>query len=334
MQNFSCARFSREEIVLGKKLGSGAYSDVYEVKSFELSNKFVHTMTAEEVEKRREMAQRPERYAMKHLKPSLVNASSHILQDAAFDISYEAEMLMNLDHQNILKLEGIHHEKQAAFKHGCDSFFLILERLDESLDKRISDWSLNSKQLRRNPFKKLTKGNGVAVPTLCERLGMASSIASALHYLHSKGIIYRDLKPENCGVDTHGNIKLFDFGLSRLLPSSKRSKCDLLYEMSCAGSPRYCAPEVLKNQPYNESVDVYAFSIVLYELLSLKRPYKGFATKQAFVEAVLRGERPRVENKKWPEEVKDAMRAAFSEQYNRRPNLVEFRDTLGSSSCS
>ncbi|EJK61994.1 hypothetical protein THAOC_17416 [Thalassiosira oceanica] len=329
--NFLCARFSREEIEVGKKLGSGGYSDVYEVKSFKLNNKFMHTMTAEEVKKRREMAQRPECYAMKHLKPSLMNTNTDILQVAAFDISYEAEMLMNLDHPNILKIEGIHHEKQAAFKHGCDSFFLILERLDDSLHKSMSNWS---KQLsRRIPFKKLTKSNGATMPTLCERLGMASSIASALRYLHSKRIIYRDLKPENCGVDTQGNIKLFDFGLSRVLPSSKHSKYDSLYDMSGAGTPRYSAPEILKSQPYNESVDVYAFSIVLHELLSLKRPYKGYATKQAFVEAVLGGERPCVENEEWPVRVQEAMRAAFSEQHSRRPNLDEFIDALGSSSC-
>ena len=327
--NSFCARFSREEIVLGEKLGSGSYSDVYEVKSFELNNKFIHTMTTEEVEKRRDMARRPERYAMKHLKPSLVQTSTDVLQVAAFDLSYEAELLRNLDHPNILKLEGIHHEKQAAFKHGCDSFFLILERLDDSLNKRISNWS----KLSRNPLKKLTKSNGTTVPTLGERLGMASSIASALHYLHSNGIIYRDLKPENCGVDTQGNLKLFDFGLSRVLPSSRYSQCDILYEMSGAGTPRYSAPEVLKGQPYNESVDVYAFSIVLHELLSLKRPYKGYATKQAFVDAVLGGERPRVENEEWPAEVKEAMRAAFSEQHSRRPSIDEFIDAC-SSPCS
>ncbi|CAH1799323.1 unnamed protein product [Owenia fusiformis] len=106
---------------------------------------------------------------------------------------------------------------------------------------------------------------------------VASQVASALVYLHSKQIIYRDLKSENVLVWTlpmspqepqHVLVKLADYGISRAaLPMGTKG---------LAGTPGFIAPEILQHngeEPYTEKVDCYSFGMFLYELLALHMPY-------------------------------------------------------------
>ncbi|KAL7503691.1 hypothetical protein ACHAXN_001445 [Cyclotella atomus] len=80
-------------------------------------------------------------------------------------------------------------------------------------------------------------------------------------YLHENNIIYRDTKPQNVGFDVRGDLKLFDFGLAKLLPSNDNYQDT--YKLSMAGTPRFMAPEVLceKSKGYNLKADVYSFMI-------------------------------------------------------------------------
>ena len=66
---------------------------------------------------------------------------------------------------------------------------------------------------------------------------LALQISAAMEYLHSHTIIFRDLKPANIGFDVRGDVKIFDFGLSRMMPSDGNPHLDT-FEMSGAGSPR------------------------------------------------------------------------------------------------
>jgi serine/threonine protein kinase len=70
----------------------------------------------------------------------------------------------------------------------------------------------------------------------------------AIEYLHAQGVLYRDLKPENCLIDCHGNLKLADFGLSKLTKEKTYSFC---------GSPEYLSPEMLTVNGHDFKSDVY-----------------------------------------------------------------------------
>ncbi|KAJ1981150.1 Serine/threonine-protein kinase Sgk2 [Dimargaris verticillata] len=95
-----------------------------------------------------------------------------------------------------------------------------------------------------------------------------AEITLALAYLHDRGIVYRDLKPENCLLDSQGHIRLVDFGLAKDMSQSGDAKTSTF-----CGTPQYLAPEVLLQQSYGKVVDWYCLGAVLYEMLVGLPPY-------------------------------------------------------------
>ena len=93
-------------------------------------------------------------------------------------------------------------------------------------------------------------------------------ILLALEYMHNNNYIYRDLKPENILIDKEGNIKLTDFGLSKILPEEEKTT----YTM--CGTAEYLAPEILFGKGYDKTCDWFSFGVVLFEMFCGYHPFK------------------------------------------------------------
>jgi serine/threonine protein kinase len=111
---------------------------------------------------------------------------------------------------------------------------------------------------------------------LQRRLLIARKVANALAYVHSKRIIHRDVKPDNIRVDTSGNIKLMDFGVA------KSGDLSLTASGFTVGTPYYMAPEQIRGAKPTHLVDVYAFGVVLFELITETRPFEAPTPSEIF----------------------------------------------------
>jgi len=102
------------------------------------------------------------------------------------------------------------------------------------------------------------------------RMRLASHVARGLLWIHSNGVLHRDLKLENLLLDPHGEVKVCDFGLADNTGGMKW----IWDNKGRKGSPLYMAPEVLQKKALNSKVDVYSFGLILWELLSGKRAFQ------------------------------------------------------------
>lgn len=183
--------------------------------------------------------------------PTLVATDS----DRLVRFQREAHVLASLNHPNIAAIYGL--EETAGVR------ALVLELVDGST---LAD------RLAHGPLP------------IAQALGLAQQIAAALEAAHDRGVVHRDLKPNNVMVRPDGLVKVLDFGLAKL-SETEAADADATNAPTGAiratlpgvmlGTPAYMAPEQVTGKVVNKSTDIWAFGAVLYEMLTGRLAFPG-----------------------------------------------------------
>ena len=213
----------------------------------------------------------PRELALKRLNPRTL-ADFQRTDSAFYDLHREVEILTHLprQHAHIVRLEGVSHN----FFRDPESAFFLQEKLDSTLRVAMEQWKKEIKQQQRlnDPWRIRNR-----VPAKLSRnyqaeliANVAVDLSSALEFLHSHRVLFRDIKPDNCGF-LRGKVKLFDFGFARVVRPDQDRKLT-----KCLGTLRYLAPEMLWMPGcYSFPADVYSFGMLLWNLCTLEEPYKN-----------------------------------------------------------
>ena len=178
--------------------------------------------------------------ALKVLKQDLAQDDAHL---ARFRL--EARLTGNLDHRNIPRVYDFDQTEDG-------SLFIVMEFVEgHTLTALISE-------------------HGSLDPGRALRLGL--QVAEGLQAAHRKGVVHRDIKPDNIMVETGDVVKVMDFGVARLreLESSGLTQVGFM-----VGTPQYMAPEQIEGGEVTERTDLYSLGIVLYVMLTGEVPFKA-----------------------------------------------------------
>lgn len=348
----SLPRFEKSELGLGRVLGRGGFCVVNEVKQFKLQanspldKKAPVTSTGDNcmmdeeedefgelrydggvlLQDRTSMSRRclrqgkHARYAIKTLSDECLNDPERFV-GGVIDLAVESRFLSVIRHPNIIKMRGVSTGNQYDI-----GFFVVLDRLYDTLTHKIIRWKKEngkSKGIGKLMDMKGKKKRKVWV----DRLVVVYDLCTAVEYLHSQKVMYRDLKPDNIGFDVRGDVKIFDFGLAREFPK-KEVMTNGTYQMSGkTGSLRYMAPEVALERPYNETVDVYSLAILAWEIFDMSTPYRGYSVAMHNELVVGKGGRPTL-NPKWGERLCGWLRKAWSAKIPERPDAKASKTLL------
>jgi len=173
--------------------------------------------------------------------------SAELVEDPQFVARFEreAQVIASLEHPRILPVHDFGHEGEL--------FYLVMRLVEgETLYDRMLD--------------------GPLPPAAAARL--VTQIAEALDYAHGRGVIHRDLKPNNILLDESDNVYMMDFGLAKLLAATSH----LTETGMVLGTPAYMAPEQWRGDPVSARTDVYALGVILYEMVCGQPPFEGADT--------------------------------------------------------
>jgi len=170
---------------------------------------------------------------------------------------------------------------------------------------------------------------GIYRPPIRRLLEWAKALCRALAFLHGsfRCIIHRDLKPLNLLLAQDLALKVADFGISKLSSSSCFS--DFTTMTGGVGSLRYMAPEVARQQEYNEKADIYSAGLIFYFLSSGRAPYHEHGTNpEVVLEQFLEGQEPRPRSSECHQFLRHIMEAAWHQDPWSRPCASELHRML------
>lgn len=309
-----------DELELGSVLGRGQFGVVSEIKSVRLARRASDSDEVEKAENEENQDRafianhctrnesKEARYAVKLLNQEHLSDASDFFTGVR-DMAIEAHFLGAMEHPNIIKLRGLSLEPL-----GGKQFFLIFDRLYGTLNTKLAEWKITKHKLSRGLIaNKNSKEKKRAF--LETRMSAALDLSAAIMYLHQNFIIDRDLKPDNVGFDIRGDVKLFDFGLSKEFDPNKERPYKFTGQ---TGSMLYMAPEVHYGMPYVENIDIYSLGLIVWEMLSLDKLFPNFSASMLKESVMNRGIRPGMD-KKWDNELQSLLKNMWHADPEYRP---------------
>ncbi len=170
----------------------------------------------------------------------------------------EAQAAASLNHPNIAQVYAI---EETDDKHGGKEIFIVMELID-------------GKELREK-----TKNGPLPAE---EAVRIATRICEGLEAAHRKGIVHRDIKSQNIMITSDDKIKIMDFGLAKISGASQLTKAG-----STVGTIAYMSPEQAAGEESDNRTDIWAFGVVLYELLTGHQPFSSSSYEQAIIYSIL-----------------------------------------------
>jgi serine/threonine protein kinase len=150
--------------------------------------------------------------------------------------------------------------------------------------------------------------------SLRQVLRVVRQAAEALDYAHGQGIVHRDIKPSNILLDRAGRVKVADFGIAKMAGQST----ELTMAGSVMGSPQYLSPEQIRGEDLDGRSDLFSLGVVLYEMLSGRRPFEG-DTITTLVYQILHKDPPPVsELRAVPPRVEELLRGMLAKSRDER----------------
>jgi Tol biopolymer transport system component len=190
----------------------------------------------------------------------------------------EARVLASLNHPNIGAVYGL--------EPGDGITALVMELVDgDDLSTRLASGPLR----------------------MAEALAIARQIAMALEAAHEQGVVHRDLKPANIKVRPDGTVKVLDFGLAKSLQSTAAESVTVTMVTEpglVLGTPKYMSPEQARGESVDRGADVWAFGVVLYEMMTGAAPFAGRTTAETLAHVLER----RPDESRLPDDIPPAMR--------------------------
>jgi serine/threonine-protein kinase len=157
-----------------------------------------------------------------------------------------------------------------------------------------------------------------------DALAIVSQILEGLDYLHSQGVIHRDLKPQNIMLCSDGSLRIMDFGIAKVAASRRMTFGGFSPTM---GTPDYMAPEQVKGQRGDERTDIYSVGAILYEMLTGRVPFEG-QNAYMIMNARLLGDpvAPRTHNPSIRPQVEEVVLHAMARDPSHRyPSVAEMK---------
>jgi serine/threonine protein kinase len=174
----------------------------------------------------------------------------HLVDDPSFKDRFEreAKLVASLNHPNIVQI----YDYSSFERDDVQVYYMVMPYLPgETLRSQIDQCARQGKGLPRDQV----------VQTLDE-------LCKALAYAHEHGMVHRDVKPGNVILDGAGRAVLSDFGIARMLESTRLTQDSLT-----TGTPAYMSPEQISGEPGDARSDLYSLGIILYEMLTGRPPY-------------------------------------------------------------